>query len=188
VPACVPGAATPAAPIEPERQLAWEALAAWASVARPFTPGLPAPGVGSRCTTYAQIPPGCPPRLPWGSVPAWCSTAPLSCGGGRSSPSPRPAERCWRSPPAKPKARANQEPESKPESESKEEYDLLWAPEPESKEEPDLLWAPEPESKGKSDLLNGPQTPEPESKEESDLLWTLESPSPRRSPISVGLT
>jgi hypothetical protein len=33
------------------------------------------PGVGSRCTTYTQIPPGCTPRLQWGSVVAWSSTA-----------------------------------------------------------------------------------------------------------------
>jgi hypothetical protein len=34
-----------------------------------FKPG--PPGVGSRCTTYAQIPPGCAPRLQRGSVVAW---------------------------------------------------------------------------------------------------------------------
>jgi hypothetical protein len=33
------------------------------------------PGVGSRCTTYMEIPPGGTPRLQWGSVVACCSTA-----------------------------------------------------------------------------------------------------------------
>jgi hypothetical protein len=33
------------------------------------------PGVGSRWTTRTQIPPGCTPRLEWGPVVAWCSTA-----------------------------------------------------------------------------------------------------------------
>jgi hypothetical protein len=45
---------------EEERQLAREALAASAP-ARPREPG-----VGPRCATYAQIPPGCTPRLQWG--------------------------------------------------------------------------------------------------------------------------
>jgi hypothetical protein len=59
--------------IEPERQLAWEApLAAWAP-ARPRTSR--SRPRGSRCTTYAQIPPGCTPRLQWGSMVAWSSTA-----------------------------------------------------------------------------------------------------------------
>jgi hypothetical protein len=38
--------------------------------ARPRTPG-----VSSRCTTSAQIPPGCTPRLQWGPMVAWSSTA-----------------------------------------------------------------------------------------------------------------
>jgi hypothetical protein len=38
------------------------------------TPAGP-PEVGSRCATYTQIPPGCTPRLQWGSVVARCSTA-----------------------------------------------------------------------------------------------------------------
>jgi hypothetical protein len=38
-------------------------------------PGPGPPGVGSRCTTYTEMPPGCTPRLQWGSVVAWSSTA-----------------------------------------------------------------------------------------------------------------
>jgi hypothetical protein len=34
-----------------------------------------ASGVGSHCTLRTQIPPGCTPRLQWGSVAACCSTA-----------------------------------------------------------------------------------------------------------------
>jgi hypothetical protein len=65
------GVRAPETYTESERQLAQEALAA-----RPgHKPDPGPPGVGPRCTTCTQIPPGCTPRLQWGSVAACCSTA-----------------------------------------------------------------------------------------------------------------